>query len=504
MYQLFNSFELNDIPYLHFKSNTNLSKSFEGRADFDVLVDKNRISDIERLIIEHHGKRHNPAHIGVYPGVDNWLVFDEESGKIYHLHLHYQLATGKHLVKDYIIPWDDLLFATRKKDPEFDIYITDPNLELLLLAFRNVLKSRFLDFAKKLFGCYKLGKAMQLEWNDLSKKASPDEIKKFADIVCPDHSIAIIEILSKKDLTSRDYLKLHRYVRRVMAVHRRYGCFEATLRSSIYKRITYFRKIWSRKMDGLSITKKTSLQGGLIIAFVGIDGAGKSTLSNGIAKWISAGKIECKRFYMGVGDGKTTFFISFIKQLSSIKGKKVSKHNPGTNQNKIPSDRIAFIPWYRHPLQYIKTIIRILQINSVQKNNFKKICQMYRYKLNGGISVLDRWPQVEIAGRNDGPKMGKYKDAIGIKGFMRTRIAKEQKYLRIVKTIKPDIIFRLNISLDTCMNRKDEHKNRSAFERKLNELNQLEFQGANIIEINAEQPFDEEFLEIKKILWKYI
>ena len=86
---LFQSFEKELIPYLHFKSNTNLEESFMNKADFDVLVDKTRIIDVERIIASCNGKRHNPAHIGNYPGVDNWLVFDESLGEIYHLHLHY-------------------------------------------------------------------------------------------------------------------------------------------------------------------------------------------------------------------------------------------------------------------------------------------------------------------------------------------------------------------------------------------------------------------------------
>ena len=102
MKELFSDFEKNEIRYLHFKSNTNLDESFAGPGDFDVLADEGRITDIERIIGAHNGKRYNPVRIGRYPGVDNWLIFDRESGIYYHLHLHFQLATGKSQVKDYV------------------------------------------------------------------------------------------------------------------------------------------------------------------------------------------------------------------------------------------------------------------------------------------------------------------------------------------------------------------------------------------------------------------
>ena len=76
--------------------------------------------------------------------------------------------------------------------------------------------------------------------------------------------------------------------------------------------------------------------------------------------------------------------------------------------------------------------------------------------------------------------------------------------LNIVKVIKPDIVFRLNITVDTCIKRKPEHTNRVMFEKKIEELNKLSYQGATIVDINAELPYEEELLSIKKYLWNYI
>lgn len=505
MFKLFKSFELNNIYYLHFKSNTNLANSFSGKGDFDVLVDKNEIIKVENLISKNNGKRHNPIQIGDYAGVDNWLVFDDSDGTIYHLHLHYQLVTGKKFVKDYVIPWNELLFSTRVKDPLYGIYVTNPNVELLLLAFRSVLKAGFFDYLLKIIGCYKLGVDMHKEWEDMYHKSSPLEMKRIIGLICPEHASELEQIMLKEKLTSHDYLWLHRTIRSTMKVHRRFSSVKANLLTLVYQAEDYFRKRWNHYMRGLIITRKVSLQGGLILAFVGIDGAGKSTISNEICKWIMHGKIEAKRFYMGAGDGSTTFFASIVKSLIKYNhnGKKAHLE---LNHNKSPQKKSENkISFFDNPIKFLKSCTKIRMINSIQKNNYHKIKRMYHYKLNGGISVLDRWPQIEFDRRNDGAKIVTYRDVMKENWYLRKKIKDEQQYLNIVKTIKPDIIFRLNISLDTCLERKpEENTDRDAFMSKLDELKQINFQGARIVEIDAEQPYDEELLLIKQILWKYI
>lgn len=502
MQRLFSSFEKNNINYIHFKSNTNIYESFAGNADFDVLVEKNQILMIETIILEHKGKQHNPRHIGAYPGVDNWLLFNNDDGTIYHLHLHYQLATGKPLVKDYIIPWTDFLFSSRVKDPKYDIYITDPSLELLLLAVRSVLKSKTFDFPKKLLGLYKLSNSLQKEWDDLYLKSDKEKVVEYINSMFPNHSSLLNGILTKQKLLYWDYIKLHRIIRADMELNRRYGGFEATIRSWFYRFEDIISKIWSRKMGGFSITKKISLQGGLIIAFVGVDGAGKSTVSNEISRWIGR-KIECRRLYMGTGDGKTTLFASILKIINVRLGyiRKEKTNNPTIKS--LDNKNEYTLSLWKNPFSYLKKLMKVFLILNVEKNNVRKIKKMHKYRLNGGITILDRYPQIEINGQNDGLKIPGYKRLL--RSSLVSKLEdKEKNYLTIVKYIKPDVVFRLNISAETGLKRKIEHKDIAFHQRKISELNELHFQGAKIIEVDAEKSYELEILEIKRELWKYI
>ena len=494
MTQLFKDFDKNNILYLSFKSNINLKKNFEGKADFDILVDKNRIDEIETLIIKNNGKRFNPYNFGRYPGVDNWLLYDEQSGIIYHLHLHYQLATGKVLLKEYIIPWEKILFSTRIYNEQYNIYVSDPTMELLLLCVRCVVKSRLSDILKSKFNLYVMHESLKNEYNYLIKIYNEQKLNDYVDLLFSvKYGKTIKNIVGKKVINSRDYRILSKIVRKQLKNFRRYSGFVATVKSSYYRFSDIRNKFESRKLNKLPLIKKVSPKAGLIIAFVGTDGAGKSTVTKEIHSWISR-KIESKFFYMGIGDGKTTIFNSIMK-----KANKMSTKNEESNKNINITNYLSIL---KHPKLFIKKFIKMKTILNVEKNNVKKLRRMNIYKLNGGICILDRYPQIESPGQNDGPKIELYKQYFGNKYFYKRSVKKEQKYLSIIKEIKPDIVFRLNISPEMTLKRKDEIKDVNWAKEKIEQLKKITFQGSNIYEINTEQPYEDEILEIKKIIWR--
>ncbi len=489
MRELFAAFEAEDIAYLHFKSNKNLDKSFEGKADFDVLIDRLRLSDAERVIFEKGGKRHNNPDFGNYPGVDNYLVFDPETGLIFHLHLHCQLCTGKRLIKDYVIPWSELLLKERIRDEAQGIYISPPELELLLLSVRAVVKKRLFT-APFPFG-------MEDERKDLTARADAKKLTGFALELLGKEGEEAAGIVIKDTVGAADFARLSRIVRKRLSSCRRMSPLKA-FTSSVSD---YFGKIKRKKINkyfgGYFPVAKAPAQGGAMIAFVGIDGAGKSTMVALIDKWIRQSKIEGRRFYMGEGDGKLPFYVAVMKKAEAGVRKK------GDNSGKS-TKRIYF---FKAPFKYIKRLLKLSVIYDVEKNNRKKILMMNRYRMNGGVSICDRFPQIEKNDRNDGPKIEKHIQVLGSNPITRYYERREKELMSIVKTIKPDLIVRMSIPAEVGLSRKGDPVNEhtvKAHENKRRELMSLEFQGAKILDIDATMPFDEEVLLIKQNLWKYI
>ena len=82
-------------------------------------------------------KRFTATPLRSYPGIEDYLTLDDDdTGRLVHLHLHYQLTLGEPFLKGYRLPWEPLLLSTRRMDAEHGITVADANLEFLLVVVR--------------------------------------------------------------------------------------------------------------------------------------------------------------------------------------------------------------------------------------------------------------------------------------------------------------------------------------------------------------------------------
>ncbi len=469
-----------DINYISFKGNTGLQNVFSGKGDLDVLVDKKKAGEACSIFFSMGGKRMKASLGTDYPGTDNFLFFDEESGEILHLHLYFQLILGKSHTADYVLPLEVLLFRTKVWDEEFSIYKSEPAAELLLLIIRSAIENKC--DAKKL--------------EALILCSDKEHLRKYAlEVFDEATSEEICGICNKRE-DPRRASGMMRKIRKHFSDSRRMSGAGAVFSSAraFIRRRTDKRLFLTR---GTGVVKKTPIQGGAIIAFVGIDGAGKSSVLKDIKKWLSD-KVELKTWYMGTGDGKTTAYVSALKNA----GKAARGGKKGKRER--DKERIYFL---KAPVKYIKKILKLSLIGDVQRNNRKKLLIMNRLRMNGGISICDRFPQIETVGQNDGLKAIVYKDVLGDNPITRHFIRKEEKCLSVVKSIKPDLIIRLTVDPKTGLSRKGDEINEAniaAHKRKMEELMSVSYQGVRIENIDTSMSYEDELLVIKKLIWEYI
>ena len=496
--RIFNEFEKRDIRYCHFKSNQHLDESFDGIADFDVLVDYKSSSACEITLLEMNCKRFEPVKFGDYAGVENWIAFDPESGKIFHLHLHYQLVSGKALVKEYVLPWSELFLSNSVKSEEYHIMIPDPNYEIILLMARNVIKTKWRKKCKAFFFGYSMPKDIKIEYDYLKQRIDSEKLYQAATAMLGERKgNRLAELIMKRDnLNRREFFKVYKMIRSSLKDYRRYGTCQAQV-STVVRRFSDLKnKFLSQYMNAFSMPKKVSKSGGRIIAFVGIDGCGKSTTAGVIRKWLSY-KIEVKRFYMGEGDGQVPLFARIVKGIYGLLG-----GNKKTGTKKKGSDGNERISFRKQPATYIKKYVRALMIFSVVKANRKKIEKMERYRMNGGYSILDRFPQLQSEGLNDGLKLKKFANQLGSRHIAKLA-EKEERMMQIVKRVQPDLLFRLIITPETSMKRKpEEQTDYESIKQKADQFNKIQYSAKRVIDIDAERPYEEVLLEIKKEIWK--
>ena len=496
---VFNALDAAGVRYAHFKSNVNLKYSFDGTADFDIIVEKARLHEAQAILSGNHCKRFNTITEKNYPGVDNWLVFDPEDGKIYHIHLHCQLVTGKPLLKDYIIPWGDILLQTRVYDETWGIYKSDPNLELLLLLVRSVVKTHTRVLLKARLGSFRLKGSMDRERELLLAQIDPVQVEHYCErLFDPNCAAQVCRIALLPKWTGRDFVVLSKIVRQAFKDNRRFGPLQAWSLSKAHVLRSKLRSTLRRKIGRMGIQKKTSEKGGAILTFVGVDGAGKSTVTKEICAWLSP-QIECTRFYMGSGDGKVNLFTRLFRKLRGGKGKVRSSaadepRNEGEKALRFMSD----------PVGYLKKTVGMVSTYCIEKDHYKTMKQMARYRGNGGICLLDRFPQKEIENANDGPKLCRYEQALSNSRLYRHLHNKERDLFEITDRVAPDVVFRINISADTSMKRKPEQTDIEVYEEKIRMLEKITFNQARMVQVDGEQDYSVELLQIKRAIWELL
>lgn len=476
MKKMFTLFMNNRIDYCVFKSTMNLRLSFCARNDFDILLDKKDYRKAVNIFKLLEIKRFETPLINNYSYVENWIAFDSVSGYIYHIHLHMQLITGTAHVKEYRICWEEDLIHNAVLDKEYNLIKVDNTWELLLLISRIVLKEGDRGLKKAKHSEFRIDNDMLDELLYLIDRVDVDNFLKTANRVYSDKTVRyLFEVIENKEISATLFAKLFESISNERTIKKEKNDFNVFLISKLQNVVSVYGN-WNKSRGGFYVFKKRKR--GLIIAFVGADGSGKTKTVKEVYKWLNY-KIEAQSVYLGAGDGQRPI-IKRIKRYVD-KNKEYVKGNVGGLNNVI----LYLI------INHIEDCIKLY----VSFSNRIKVCRMRNYKKRGGICVADRYPQLEQHGINDGLKIDNT-----------SAISRLEKWnLSIVKQIKPDVIFRLNVTEKTSCKRKSENRrNVEGIKQKIKGILKLKFEGARIIEIDTEQTYKDELIQIKKEIWKLL
>lgn len=467
---LFNTWNKVGLNYCLWKGRGHMEEGLSGKGDIDVLVDERDKSLCHKTLYEMGFLCCQSQNICNVESVYDWLGFDYDTGRMIHVHLYYQIVIGGKNIKEFILPWTSKSLECRQLEDNWNIYVQNPNLELI---------TRYV--------------IMGIESSGLTEKKDKiwEEIY-FIKSICDDQSLyeflldffhedaqKMFDYIKKTYFTCEDYAKFSKIVRRNLKKHIRYSWFTIVYRKyNIFLR-TSFDKMRNKLFSADVIIRKTPQKGGLVMAFLGQDGAGKSTVSKDIQKWLSW-KLETKRFYLGSGDGFHSWYRSLYKYLSIRKK-----------------------PFYKT----ICSILLLFQYSHLAKHVYFTVKRGTEYSKKGGIAIFDRFPQILCEGINDGPKIANLaknkKMNVIIEAFVGFCAKREKMWLTKTVAIEPDLVFKLLLSPDESFRRKPE-ENYSMIKNKHIIIKNLEFVKSAVYEIDAEQNYDVEVVEIKRIIWQKI
>lgn len=474
--RLFAEMNQSDMRYCHWKSNVRLAEGLNGKTDLDLLIDPQQQEQWRRMLQRHDLKALDAAPGKGYPGVENVLGFDSNSGRLFHLHVHYQLILGEQLVKNYVLPLHEQFLDSATVHN--GVKIPAPELELIVFCIRALLKYRDRDALKDILGIRApgLSSVILAEARWLQAQTTPERLhhalQTLDNRLLPEIVLALLTTLAENPRDGAALLRLRGRLRRALLPYRR--------RSQLRASLSYFRELWLRKRRRMRLHGR-----GLTLALVGADGAGKTTMSAQLQKWLSW-KVDAHLLYLGSkkpSRRSKALYLCFrmLRRSQRQAGRLLGEQS-------LPARSLAQIRQiilYSHQLS--------LALDRRTRNRAAEALAQA-----GAVVLYDRFP---LAPQLDGPKIRAMSNEGG--SSLTERFARREQAI-YDSFQQPDYLLLLDVTPDVSLQRKPDH-DRAAIEAKYGALQRLfADKKSHLIRLDATQEMEAVMAQLKEKVWQIL
>ena len=208
-----------------------------------------------------------------------------------------------------------------------------------------------------------------------------------------------------------------------------------------------------------------------VIAVVGCDGSGKSTLTADLITHLAEHR-QVEWIYLGQSSGNIGEWIKNLPIIGSSFGRYLARKAERAHSKEASS-----------PDTLTALVIFLLSLWRVHK--FRRMLKLAR---RGVLVIADRYPQAEVSGF--------YFDGQGLNSanaqswLARQLLKQETRLYQWMASHIPTLLIRLNIDADTAHTRKPDHK-LSMLRDKVMVIPTLHFNNAPILDLNGRDPYPE-------------
>jgi hypothetical protein len=477
------AFREHDIRYCYWRSRQRLRAALLGESDLDLLIAREDRDRAHAVMLDLGLKLFPCVAHRDHPAISSFLGYDEPSGRIVHVHVHFRLVIGDKLLNQYRLPWEETVLAQAVAHPLLPIRVLDPTSEALLMVVRACVELRRTD-PVTLRHWEDSKRKFELDRAALAEQLCPDALRSRARGVFSDEVADLVTeaVFSGRSLETQSHLG--RSVRKALAERRAYNAVEGRLRSwmrailwgigALNVRLLHAPRPWSRRVPG----------GGCVVAVVGVDGSGKSSAVRSIRSWLGA-EIDVMPIYFGTGDGRPSLLLLPFKLLSGLIVRlmrtrpKGSSHGRVTDRDPGPLYSVLLMGWSA----------------AVALEKRSKLLAARRAADRGLVVVADRYPQNEDQTYSDGPMLHR------LKWSPRWLRRLETRTYELAGRLPPDLVIKLEV-MPATLARREPDMIADVIQQRIEGLRRLVFVGARTVLVNAEQPLAEVRRAIKRVVWR--
>ncbi len=464
------------VNYVHWKSNNNIGRALSGVDDLDLLVDR-RDSQLFLALVHEMGFRETVEHPSRrIPGIHHFYGFDDASGQLVHIHAHFQLVLGHDATKNYHLPTERAYLAAAQRDRLLPV--ADPSFELIIYVLRMVLK--FTLYKNPLAKFDRTGQYDELEYlENLADQNQVDQIIRkqlpYLDptlfAICLDAVRPGMSMLVRWKARRQLHVALRPYARRTRA-HDVWLKFKRTFFSAIVR--------------GLRIKKrgKKLARGGIIIAIVGGDGAGKTTVIEQIVRHFAT-FVSVRSIHLG--KPKRTLRTRVVRMLCmvdlAVRKYVFRRGSQRDSEGKSQSQ-----------------LLRALRFVSKARDGYLAYARACRFATGGGLVICDRWP---VAGLRlmEAPQLAERAAMPGSSALVKALARIEGEYYS--KTPAPDKVLVLRVPPEVAVARKPSEP-AEWLRRRSQEVWDFDWQKVGAQVVDANKPLDEVVSEVISATWQAI
>jgi thymidylate kinase len=269
--RLCRALEEEGISYCHWKSNNALDRSATGENDLDLLVSRADTTKFTALLWRLGFKQVKTPAERYAPGVLDYFGYDEQAAKLVHVHVHYQLSLGHDLTKNYRLPIEKAYLESSVQGELFRV--PEAEFEFIVFVIRMILKHSTWDVMLWGEGRLKASERRELAW--LLDRIDPTRVNLLVQQHLPCISAALFSDCTQAlQPASSAWIRMRtgQQLQKALQANARRPLLSDT-----------YHKLWRRGVLAIRrrvfhFSPKYSVQnGGITVALVGGDGAGKST-----------------------------------------------------------------------------------------------------------------------------------------------------------------------------------------------------------------------------------
>jgi len=475
--QLCRALNAERIAYCHWKSNNALARSASGDNDLDLLVSRR---DIPRFLAILSGLGFKEAMAEAEKrmiGVADFYGFDADSGTLIHVHAHYQLVLGHDLTKNYRLPIEEAYLASSALDGIFKV--PAPEYEFVVLVVRLMLKHATWDVALR-EGRLKPSEKQELAY--LGARIDWVRVDHLVSTHLPSIGVRLFRECWKGLQPGASIwrrLKAGGRLQSRLRAHAR----RSALRDVCLKPLRRWSLKCKRRVFRLPARHRLS-SGGAMIAIVGGDGAGKTTLVTSLHEWLSH-DLDTKVVHMG--KPRESLFTALVRATLRV-GHLVGLY-PHHNSSSL------YLPESKSP-NYPGKTPWMLREACKARDRYRTYRKARRFVNNGCIVICDRYPLRQIR-LMDGPVVEQLTSGGGTR-FSGAIMEFERRYYQAMTL--PELVIVLRLDPEEAVRRKTDEDSTQVRVRST-EIWNIDWAGCGVEVIEAQQSPGAVLAAAKSLIW---